>query len=56
LVFEGKGNEHPDAYAGDLLVKISAKKHHKFVRDGADLFMDLEITLKEALLGFKKSI
>jgi len=56
MVFEGKGNEHPDSFAGDLHIKISMKKHHKFRRDGADLFMDLEITLKEALLGFKKSV
>lgn len=32
------------------------KKHPKFQRDGADLFIDMDITLKEALLGFKKSI
>lgn len=56
MVFEGKGNEHPDAYPGALHVKINLKKHHKFRREGADLFMDLEITLKEALLGFKKSV
>ena len=56
LLFEGKGNEHPDSYPGDLRIKISLKPHHKFTRDGADLFMDLEISFKEALLGFKKSI
>jgi DnaJ-class molecular chaperone len=56
LLFERKGHEHPDSYPGDLRVKISLKPQHKFTRDGADLFMDLEISFKEALVGFKKSI
>jgi DnaJ family protein A protein 2 len=56
MIFENKGNEHPDNYPGDLHIRINMKKHHKFKRDGADLFMDLDITLKEALLGFKKSV
>lgn len=56
LLFERKGNEHPDSYPGDLRIKISFKAHPKFTREGADLSMDLEISFKEALLGFKKTI
>ena len=48
----GQGNEIPDAEAGDLMIKINIKKHKTFRREGADLYMDKTITLKQALLGF----
>jgi molecular chaperone DnaJ len=47
----GKGNEIPDAIAGDLYVKINIKPHKVFTRKGADLYIDKEITLKQALCG-----
>jgi DnaJ homolog subfamily A member 2 len=50
--FSCEGNEIPGAEAGDLLVKIGVKKHKTFTRNGADLFVDKELTLKQALLGF----
>ena len=46
------GNEIPGAEAGDLVVKVGVKKHKHFERNGADLLMAKEITLKQALLGF----
>jgi len=52
LKFVGKGNEIPDAIAGDLYVKVHIKKHKVFTRKGADLFMEKQITLKQALCGF----
>lgn len=52
IKFNGEGNELPDAEAGDLLIKISVKKHKLYTRAGADLIIEKEITLKQALLGF----
>lgn len=51
-VYSGEGNEIPGAEAGDLVVVVSIKKHRFFERIGADLALEKEITLKEALLGF----
>lgn len=48
----GEGDEHPEAQAGDLAVKVNVEKHKLFDRKGADLILQKEITLKEALLGF----
>lgn len=47
----GEGDEIPDAEAGDVVVILEEKKHKLFKRKGADLFMDKEITLLEALTG-----
>lgn len=51
LKFSGKGNAIPDAVAGDLIIKVNIKKHKIFTREGADLFMEKEISMKQALLG-----
>jgi len=47
----GEGDEVPDAEAGDVVVIVKEKKHRTFKRKGADLFMEKEITLIEALTG-----
>jgi DnaJ family protein A protein 2 len=47
----GEGDEVPDVEPGDVIVQIREKKHKIFSRKGADLFMDKEITLVEALTG-----
>lgn len=51
IVKHGEGDEIPDAEAGDVIVVLKEKKHKIFKRKGADLFMDKEITLIEALTG-----
>jgi DnaJ-class molecular chaperone len=56
IKFNGMGNEIPGAEAGDLLVKVGVKKHKVFERNGADLLMAKEITLKQALLGFSFTV
>lgn len=52
LRFKGKG-EPGDAGAppGDLYVITHVKKHPYFTRDGADVLLDLPITIAEASLG-----
>lgn len=52
IKFNGEGNEIPDAEAGDLMVKVSVRKHKIYTRAGADLVIEKEITLKQSLLGF----
>ena len=47
----GEGDEIPEAEAGDVIVILEEKKHKTFTRKGADLFMEKEITLLEALTG-----
>jgi DnaJ family protein A protein 2 len=47
----GEGDEIPDAEPGDLIIVLEEKKHKTFKRKGADLFMEKEITLLEALTG-----
>jgi len=42
--------------AGDLVVRIMIKKHDTFVRKGADLYIEKDITLIEALTGFNFEI
>lgn len=56
IKFNGEGNELPGAEAGDLLIKVTVKKHKLYTRSGADLVLEKEITLKQALLGFNFSL
>ena len=51
IVKHGEGDEVPEAEAGDVVVILKEKKHKIFKRKGADLFMDKEISLIEALTG-----
>lgn len=48
----GKGQEGPGG-AGDGIVTIQVRDHPFFKRDGADIRLDLPITLNEAVLGAK---
>ena len=50
-VKHGEGDEVPEVEPGDVIVQIKEKKHKMFLRKGADLFMEKEITLIEALTG-----
>jgi DnaJ-class molecular chaperone len=49
----GQGMPGADGTAGDLLIRISIAPHPLFKVDGADLRLDLPITLYEAELGGK---
>lgn len=50
-VKHGEGDEVPDVEPGDVIVVIKEKKHKTFLRKGADLFMEKEISLYESLTG-----
>jgi DnaJ-class molecular chaperone len=51
---KGQGNPSPfSGEAGDAIVTVKFERHKQFRRDGADLRVDLPITLYEAVLGGK---
>jgi DnaJ-class molecular chaperone len=48
---KGQGLPGPDGTVGDALITVSIAPHPIFKRDGADLRLELPITLYEAVLG-----
>jgi DnaJ-class molecular chaperone len=50
---KGQGQAGPRGRNGDLLISVMVAPHPVFKRDGADLRLDLPITLYEAVLGAK---
>jgi DnaJ-class molecular chaperone len=50
---KGQGLAGPGGRTGDLLIAVSVAPHPMFVREGADLRLELPITLYEAVLGAK---
>lgn len=41
---------------GDLYLEFYVKKHELFMRDGDDIYLEIPITLTEAVLGCKKDV
>lgn len=54
--FQGESDEIPDVEPGNVVIEINIQKHKKFVRKGADLLYNADITLLEALTGFEMVI
>jgi len=52
LTFSGEGDQEPNVIPGDVIILLAQEEHKIFTRDGADLMMQKEITLVEALCGF----
>ena len=50
---KGQGLPGPGGSAGDVLITVSIAPHQTFRREGNDLWLDLPITLYEAVLGGK---
>ena len=53
LRFSGMGNESPNAETGDVVFVVQQKEHATFKRKGADLLVQRDIALVEALTGFE---
>jgi DnaJ-class molecular chaperone len=51
----GKGQPGPGGH-GDAIVTITVKDHPFFVRDGANIRLDLPVTLAEAVKGAKVKV
>ncbi|KAI9202430.1 uncharacterized protein BJ171DRAFT_476640 [Polychytrium aggregatum] len=56
IKFPGEGDELPDGTLQDIEFVIEEKPHDRFKREGDNLKIDIDVTLTEALTGFKKSI
>jgi DnaJ homolog subfamily A member 2 len=50
-IFHGESDEHPDKEPGDVVIVVNEQPHKLFKRKGADLLIEKEITLLEALTG-----
>ena len=55
VLFKNAGDVSEECAPGDIEIIITSKKHPLFTREGSDLHMNVEVTLKEALLGFERS-
>jgi DnaJ family protein A protein 2 len=49
--FHGEADEFPGAEAGDVIIIVQEQPHKVFKRKGADLLIEKEITLLQALTG-----
>ena len=56
IMFENDGEQVVDQERGDLIFVLKQKKHKTFSRVGYNLYTDINLTLKEALLGFEKTV
>lgn len=50
------GSQLPKKIPGDILATVKVQKHPVFKRLGNDLMVDVQISLMEALLGFKREL
>jgi DnaJ-class molecular chaperone len=56
ILFENIGDCSELNGPGDVEIEILTKPHSTFVRVGSDLWVTIELSLKEALLGFERKI
>ncbi len=57
LRLSGKGNAGLNGGAnGDIFIEFKIKEHPLFERDGADIYLEVPITITDAILGCKKEI
>lgn len=56
LTFPRMAEQRPNMIPGDVLVSLDQEKDKRFTRRGDDLHMTAKVTLREALIGFKKRI
>jgi DnaJ-class molecular chaperone len=56
LTFERMSEQRPGEIPGDIIMSLRQKPHHIFQRQENDLHMEMKISLKEALLGFTRTV
>lgn len=56
IMFSGEGDQEPGLEPGDVVIVLDQKEHDVYQRQQNDLIMKMNITLVEALCGFKKPI
>lgn len=55
IKFERMSEQRPGQIPGDVIMVIKQKPHDRFRREGNDLHMEMDISLRDALLGFRKT-
>ena len=55
-LFIGEGEPHIDGDAGDFIVQIQTGKHRTFERRENDLYTNVSVTLRDALVGFGMNV
>jgi len=55
IVFERQSEQSPGITPGNVIFKLHQIPHQRFRREGNDLHLTMHLTLREALLGFRKS-
>ena len=56
IVFKGESDQHPGKIPGNLNVVVKQNKHSFFyLRKGRDLYAEVKLNFKEAILGFNKA-
>lgn len=56
ITFTEEGDQEPGLEPGDIIIVLDEKQHELYKRNGMDLIMKMDISLREALCGFKKII
>ena len=56
ILFKQMGDEYYGEIPSDLICVVRCNKHCLFIRRADDLYMNMTITLAEALFGFKKVV
>jgi len=56
ITFYGEGDQVPGLEPGDIVIVLEEKDHPVFKRREMDLFMKMDISLTEALCGFRRPI
>merc|ERR550519_740306 len=56
ITFGGEGDQEPGMEPGDIIIVLDEKEHPVFKRSGNDLIMKMEISLTDALCGFRKTV
>ncbi|KAF8281491.1 heat shock protein DNAJ [Trypanosoma cruzi cruzi] len=56
LTYELEADQQPNQVPGDVLFTVVTASHPRFTRSDNDLTVTVVLTLKEALLGFSKSL
>eukprot|EP00928_Gymnodinium_smaydae_P090428 TRINITY_DN74224_c0_g1_i1.p1 TRINITY_DN74224_c0_g1~~TRINITY_DN74224_c0_g1_i1.p1 ORF type:complete len:475 (-),score=92.05 TRINITY_DN74224_c0_g1_i1:121-1545(-) len=53
ITLHGKADEAPGCDSGDVIAVVRQQEHPRFLRRGADLFLEHELSLAEALTGYR---
>lgn len=56
VTFELEADQQPGQVPGDVIVLIESAPHHRFERRGHDLYVNVTLSLREALLGFERHL